>query len=229
MADSDPQSQPTEKAEDEILNQVQNDEEAVQNDESKPVIADSDPQSQPTQPVIADSDPQSQPIESTKPLHHISLRTNLLYWLTGMANIGFEWNPGTSQVGIVVNGGYSPVGGADWEYAIGGWYISPEVRYYIPANEKWFLGLEGIVQGFNFKLADTGYQGTLFGGGVLGGYKMNISDLLDMDFTLGLGYRSLHYDTYYHSSDVNILKQAGLSQNRVLPIQIGVNLIWKIQ
>ncbi len=159
----------------------------------------------------------------------ITLRTNLLYWLTGMVNVGVEWQPNNSQIGLLINGGYSPFGDDNWEYALGGWYVAPELRYYIPSNERWFVGAQFLAQGYNVKLSDTGYQGDLISGGVMGGYKLTLNDHFDMDFTLGVGYGTLKYDTYYHSDGFNIYKQKSLTKSGIVPIQAGVNLIWKIE
>lgn len=159
----------------------------------------------------------------------ITLRTNLLYWLTGMVNVGVEWQPSNSQLGLLLNAGYSPFGGDNWEYAMGGWYVAPELRYYIPSNESWFVGAQFLAQGYNVKLSDTGYQGDLIGGGVLGGYKLTLSDHFDMDFTLGLGYGRFKYDTYYHKDGLNMYKTKSLTKSGIIPIQAGVNLIWKIE
>ncbi len=184
-----------------------------------------DPQMQ----VTPEQDAATQAEAKPKTQSSISLRTNLLYWLTGMVNIGAEWRPGDSPLGVVLSGGYSPFGGANWAHAIGGWYVAPELRYYIPRNDSWFVGAQFVAQGFNYKMGDNGYQGTMIGGGVMGGYKLRLTDLFDMDFTLGAGYAKIDYDKYYHSNGVNVLKAADLSKSTFIPIHAGVNLIWKIK
>ncbi len=190
-----------------------------------------EPKTEPEPQPEPKSEPKSAPAPepTSSPSGSISLRTNLLYWLTGMINLGAEWRPGDSPLGVVLSGGYSPIGGADWAHAIGGWYVSPELRYYIPSHEEWFVGCQLLAQGFNYKLGETGYQGTMYGGGVAGGYKLRLTDLFDMDFTLGVGYAKLDYDRYYHSNGVNVLDAGGLSKGTFIPIHAGVNLIWKIK
>lgn len=106
-----------------------------------------------------------------------SLRTNLLYWLCGMMNIGAEYKLPDSNFGVVLNGGYSPFGNSNWNHSLGGWFVAPEVRYYLPVNEQWFVGAQFLASGYNVKLSDTGYQGTVIGGGVMGGY--NVKSLTD--------------------------------------------------
>lgn len=168
-------------------------------------------------------------LSTQQPQVTTTLRTNLLYWLVGMPNLGAEWTFANSPLGVVINGGYSPLGGDGWEYAAGGWYVAPELRYYIPRSDSFFVGVQLLAEGFNYKLSDTGYQGNLIAGGVMGGYKLSLSDTFDMDFTLGLGYGYFEYDTYYHSEGVNVYKEKNLTKKTIMPIQAGVNLIWKIK
>ncbi len=158
-----------------------------------------------------------------------ALRTNLLYWLAGMPNIGVELTLDNSPLGVLLNGGYSPLGGKNWEYAAGGWYIAPEVRCYLFSAQKFFVGAQFLAQGYNYKLSETGYQGDLIGGGVTCGYKLTLSDNFDMDFTAGVGYASLSYDTYYHSNGINVYKEKSVTKSGIMPLQAGVNLIWKIK
>ncbi len=160
----------------------------------------------------------------------IELRTNLLYWAGGLMNIGLEWRPNNTQLGVVLNGGYSFLGNTNWYYNLGGWFVAPELRYYIPRNEQWFVGVQFLGGGYNIKLSEEGNQGIVMGGGVMGGYKLSLSELFDMDFTLGVGYGNRVYDTYnhYNITNVNIRTNRDISKSSVIPIQAGVNLIWKI-
>ncbi len=168
--------------------------------------------------------PQSPPL-------NITPRTNLLYWLAGWMNIGAEWRPNDSPLGVVINAGYSFFGDTTWNHNLGGWFVAPELRYYLPRNDQWFVGLEFLVGGFNYKLTDTGYQGTFIAGGVMGGYKFTLSKNFDMDFTVGLGYGNRSYDSYYHDdpTETNPYIDKNISKNAIMPIQAGVNLIWKIK
>lgn len=167
----------------------------------------------------------------SKKTNNFALRTNLLYWAGGMMNIGVEYKKGESNFGFLVNGGYSPFGSTSWNHNFGGWFLAPEVRYYIPRNDQWFVGAQLLAGGFNIKLSETGRQGSVIGGGVMGGYKLTLSDSFDMDFTLGLGYGHFEYDTYYHddATSTNPYIVKGVSKNSIMPIQAGVNLIWKIK
>ncbi len=158
-----------------------------------------------------------------------SLRTNLLYWLGGTPNLGVEWQP-SRGVGILVNGGYAPWASNSWEHNWGGWFVAPEVRLYLGEQKRWFVGGQFLAGGFNLKPKDTGYQGTMLAGGVTGGYKMRLSKCFDMDFSLGLGYGHLEYDTYRHADNgYNVYKEKNVTKNTFMPIQAGISLIWKIK
>ncbi len=159
-----------------------------------------------------------------------NIRTNLLYWAGGMMNAGFEYKGANSRVGILVNGGYSFFGNTNWDRNMGGWFVSPEVRIYLGEKQRWFVGAQAIYGGLNVKFSDVGYQGHVLAGGVVGGYKMTISKLLDLDFSLGLGYGNLNYDTYEHHSldNVNTYIEQDITKNTIMPIQAGVSLIFKL-
>lgn len=158
----------------------------------------------------------------------VSLRTNLLYWAFATPNLGLEWKP-TNSVGILINGAYSHYIWNDKENHHRTWLIQPEIRWYLGANKKWFVGLEGHAAQFNFKFRDTGYQGDVIGGGLTGGYCLQLSRYLDMDFSLGLGYTNLKYETYTRSNGVSVLKEGNLKKNVFVPTQAGVSLIWKLK
>ncbi len=183
-----------------------------------------EPETQAEEPVTADS-------KSCFEWSYFSPRTNLLYWLGGVMNIGFEYKNPDSNFGFLVNGGYSVFGDTTWNHNLGGWFVAPEIRYYLPASEQWFVGAQFLAGGYNHKFTETGRQGTVIGGGVMGGYKLTLNDTFDMDFTLGLGYGHLEYDTYYHdqATETNPYIVKGAEKNSIMPIQAGVNLIWKIK
>jgi hypothetical protein len=173
-----------------------------------------------TTPVIA-----SESVE-TRHATSLQIRTNLLYWLATIPNLGVEWQPSNS-VGILVNGAWNHWIWSSESHHYRTWFVSPEVRYYFGTG--WFIGAEGHTGEFNFKFKDTGYQGDAIGGGLTGGYKLKLSRIFDLDFSLGLGYTQLEYDTYYRSRDVMVLKEGGLKKDFFGPTQAGVSLIWKIK
>lgn len=185
------------------------------------------PEIEPTpEPVVPVASP---PAQMDKPKIDLSLRTNLIYLLGGVMNIGAEWRPNETQFGVLLNGGYSPFGDTDWSHNMGGWFLSPEFRYYLPNREGWFVGAQLLAAGYNFKLSDTGRQGSLIGVGAMGGYKITLSDTFDMDFTLGVGYAHFSYDTYFRCepNEINPYIEKNLKKSTIFPLQVGVNLIWK--
>ncbi len=115
-------------------------------------------------------------------------RTNLLYWAAGMMNLGVEYRQPESSFGFLLNLGYSFFGDTNWNHNFGGCFVAPEVRYYLPCNEQWFVGAQFLAAGFNYKLSETGKQGVAIGGGGMGGYKLTLPERFDLDFTLGIGY-----------------------------------------
>jgi hypothetical protein len=94
-----------------------------------------------------------------------------------------------------------------------------------PHPTGWFIGIEGHIAQFNFKFKDTGYQGEAIGGGLTGGYKLRLSKVLDIDFSLGLGYTQLKYDTYHRSREVMVLKEGRVKKDFFGPTQAGVSLV----
>lgn len=180
-----------------------------------------------TQPTPEpDPEPTPEPEPQPKRSIPITLRTNLLYFAVGMFNVGAEYRVG--EFGYLLNIGYSPFGGDGWEHSLGGWFISPEVRYYIPTNDRWFAGVQLLAGGYNVKLSETGYQGSVIGTTLLGGYRLTLTERFDMDFNIGLGYGSYRYDSYSHRDGENIYKESDRKKGGLLP-QAGVNIIWKIK
>ncbi len=159
---------------------------------------------------------------------NLDLRSNLLYFAGGLFNVGTQYRQSGSSFGYLLNLGYSPFGGGDWEHSMGGWFVSPEVRYYFPSSDNWFAGVQFLAGGYNVKLSELGYQGSVVGGSVMGGYKIELTKCFDIDFTLGVGYGSYSHDTYTHIGDINVLSSQGVRKGALLP-QAGVNLIWKIK
>lgn len=187
---------------------------------------------EPLQPVVAEQ-PKQQPVvqnEVTVDRQGIfSLRANLLYRLGNMVNLGAEWNP-SDDWGILLNAGWS---GTEWKNGdrkLRLWMVSPEIRWYLDANNRWFLGVQGLVGKFNIKLSDTGYQGNYMGGGLTGGYRLVLSRYFDMDFSLGLGYIYTDYDEYYRENGESVKKnETRIKKNILGPTQAGVSLIWKLK
>lgn len=174
--------------------------------------------------------PSGESFEGERTTRHFPLRirTNLLYWLAGTPNLGVEWQASES-VGILGNGAFSHWIWNDRDRQHRTWFVQPEMRYYPGTARRWFVGAEFHAGEFNFKFNDTGRQGNAIGGGLTGGYCINLSRVFDMDFSVGLGYTKItRYETYLHSNDVMIRKERKADKNFWGPTQAGVSLVWKI-
>jgi hypothetical protein len=193
-----------------------------QPEEEKPVVIQAQP------PIVETPDNNLLPSAALKETAHLSIRTNLLYWAAATPNLGVEYRPANS-IGILVNGAYSHWIWSDKSKHHRTWIVQPEIRRYFGENKRWFLGIEGHAGQFNFKFSDTGYQGDALGGGLTGGYRLQLNKCLDMDFSLGLGYTQLKYDSYYRSNDVMVRKENNMKKNVFAPTQAGVSLIWKLK
>lgn len=170
--------------------------------------------------------------EEVKPVNNkataIFIHTNLLYWLIATPNLGIEWIPDAEkQWSVLLNGAWT-----HWEWKDGTrkyrmWMVSSEVRRYL--SDRWFVGGELHVGEMNIKLDDTGRQGTYFGAGATGGYRLPISSKFDIDFTLGLGYTRFNKESYKMVDGLHVGTKAKIGQNLWGPTQAGVILRYKLK
>ncbi len=159
-----------------------------------------------------------------------SLRTNLIYWVGGLMNLGVEYNIPNTRLGLVVNGGYSALSSDEWHNSWGGWFVSPEIRYYLGKNLNWFVGAQFLTGEADIRLFDHGRDASnITCAGLMGGYKKELNKNLSLDFTLGLGYTSFTFDRYTTDDDcVKTISAYDVKKKTFLPFQLGVNLIWDI-
>lgn len=118
---------------------------------------------------------------------HYSLRANLLRWATATPSLGFECKNGEKWSSLV------DVAWAHWKWDgknrhYGLWEVSYEVRRYLFAQNRAYVGAQAKVGQFNYKLSDTGKQGDILGGGLTFGYKLPLGSHFDLDMQLGGGY-----------------------------------------
>ena len=178
-------------------------------------------------------EPQAQETSSTfqpqRSTQKFAIRTNLLHWAVLLPNLGIEYQP-NETIGILLNGGWSCWTGetASKQYRI--WYITPEIRYYLGEAKNGYLGVEAHAGSFNLKIGDTGRQADFVGGGITGGYKLQLNRSLDLDFNLGLGYaRLMDFDKYTQINCVYVRTQPMENKNYWGLTQVGVSLVWKIK
>ena len=107
----------------------------------------------------------------------LSLRANLLRWATLTPDLGVEWRISPSW-GIAVNGSWTSWSWSDKDRRYALWEVAPEVRYYMGAQRRGYLGAMFKAGAFNYKLSETGRQGDLVGGGLTGGYILPLGKRL---------------------------------------------------
>ena len=158
--------------------------------------------------------------------HSLSLRANLLRWVTLTPDLGVEWRL-NRHVGILVNGSYTSWtwNSNDHRYAL--WEIAPEARYYIGKEKRGYIGAIYKAGSFNYKLSEIGKQGNLMGGGLTGGYQLKLNKVLNLDFSLALGCLHADYDKYIVIDGIRV-RQGKETKNWWGPISAGVTLVWNI-
>ena len=167
------------------------------------------------------------PSETKKPTdYHLSLRANLLRWVTLTPDLGLEWRICPSW-GIAVNGSWTSWTWSDKDRRYALWEVAPEVRYYMGEKKVWYLGAMFKAGQFNYKLSETGKQGDLMGGGITAGYRLRLNKALDLDFNLGLGYLNADYEKYEVIDGVRV-RRGNETKDWWGPINAGVTLVWKL-
>ena len=172
---------------------------------------------------------EAQRAEAGHPEHdsyHLSLRANLLRWATLTPDLGLEWRICPSW-GIAVNGSWTSWSWSDKDRRYALWEVAPEVRYYMGEKKAWYLGAMFKAGQFNYKLSETGKQGDLMGGGITGGYQLQLNKALALDFSLGLGYLNADYEKYEVIDCVRV-RRGNETKDWWGPINAGVTLVWKI-
>lgn len=138
----------------------------------------------------------------------IALRTNLLYDAALIPTIGAEFDLGKLwSIGFDYNGTwfYSVSRHRYWQ-TIGG-YLT--LRRYLKADEEGrpfmghHFGVYGQLLTFDIEFGDKGWQGAYpnWGGGIEYGYSAWLSNRLNIDFSIGIGYLRLKYKEYDPDGD----------------------------
>ena len=158
--------------------------------------------------------------------YHLSLRANLLRWVTLTPDLGLEWRICPSW-GIAVNGSWTSWSWSDKDRRYALWEVAPEVRYYMGEKKAWYLGAMFKAGQFNYKLSETGKQGDLMGGGITAGYQLRLNKALNLDFNLGLGYLNADYEKYEVIDGVRV-RRGNETKDWWGPINAGVTLVWTL-
>lgn len=158
--------------------------------------------------------------------YHLSLRANLLRWVTLTPDLGLEWRINPSW-GIAVNGSWTSWNWNDKDRRYALWEVAPEVRYYMGEKKAWYVGAMFKAGEFNYKLSETGKQGDLMGGGITAGYQLRLNKALNLDFNLGLGYLNADFEKYEVIDGVRV-RRGNETKDWWGPINAGVTLVWKL-
>ena len=155
-----------------------------------------------------------------------ALRANLLRWATLTPDFGIEWRIDPSW-GVLVNGSWTSWSWDSKHRRFALWEVAPELRYYLGAEKRGYLGALYKVGGFNYKLSATGLQGDLMGGGIAGGYVLQLNDAFSLDFSLAVGCLHADYEKYEVIDGVRV-RCGSETKNWWGPVDAGVTLVWRL-
>lgn len=160
---------------------------------------------------------------TARPQTGLSLRTNLLRLATLTPDLGVEWRF-RPQWSVVAEGAWTSLSweSANRRYALG--VAEVGVRRYLG---RAYVGLQAETGKFHCKLSRIGREGTMWGGGVQGGYSLPVQHRLRLDFSLTLGCLHYDYDTYRLIDGVRVFRSAA-AHNYLGPTACGVSLVWDI-
>lgn len=161
---------------------------------------------------------------------YMALKTNLLYDVLLLPNIGVEFYLGR---------GWSIAG--NWMYA---WFKSDKSHRYHRVYggdlefRRWLsygrkpltghhVGVYGQILTYDLEWSGKGYLGDRwsYGGGISYGYSAPISRRLNLDFTLGMGYLGGEYFEYVPQGD-RYLWQATKQRRWFGPTKAEISLVW---
>lgn len=187
-------------------------------EEPKPVVKE-----EPVAPMVTE---EVATVKRDKHRYNFALRTNLVHWAALTPNLGVEVRLFDQRLGLLFNYDW-----ADWtwkndtrKHTIS--MMNPEIRYYMGENRNWYLGVETHHAIFDIKYNDDlGRIGNFNGGGIIGGYRWDISRAFAMDFNLGIGCTWVHADKVWTSSSKPFKH---LSNMYIIPNQATVGLVWKV-
>lgn len=130
-----------------------------------------------------------------------ALKTNVAYDACALLNLGFEMQV---HPHITVE---LPLTWSFWDYrqehGIRTVALQPEARWWTgkETGSGHFVGVHAHVAWFNVKWDENRYQDCgrpLLGAGLSYGYRLPLSEQWGAEFSLGLGYANMKYDTYYN-------------------------------
>lgn len=167
---------------------------------------------------------------------YIALKTNLLYDVALLPNIGAEFALGSDfSLETEVMGAW--------------WNFKSRHNYYRVMSgglelRKWFgqtspvplrghfIGLYGMAGTYNLKLGSNGYKsdGNIsYSAGLTYGYSMPVAPRLNIEFSLGIGYLGGKYKKYTYNETDNCYPWLGTRQRNYFgPTKAKISLVWLI-
>lgn len=212
----------------------------------EPIIAPQpEPEPEPEPAPVLEPEPEPEPehvhepepipvpvIENPLPPFYMAVKTNMLYDLAIVPNIGVEFYLGKN---------YSVAG--NWMYSW--WKSDPKAWYWRTyggdlAVRWWFgekaqqkplqghhVGLYGQIVTYDFEIGGRGYLGDRwsYGGGVEYGYSLPIARRMNIDFNIGVGYLGGEFKEYL-PIDGHYVWQVTKQRHWFGPTKAEISLVW---
>lgn len=173
-----------------------------------------------------------QAVQDIRKPFYMAVKTNMLYDLALVPNIGLEFYLG-KNISVAGNWMYSW-----WKNDRIAWYWRTyggdlAVRYWFgPDAEKkplsgHHVGVYGQIITYDFETGGRGYLGDRwsYAGGIEYGYSLPVARRLNIDFNLGVGYLGGEFKEYL-PIDGHYVWQATKKRNYIGPTKLEVSLVW---
>jgi opacity protein-like surface antigen len=167
-----------------------------------------------------------------------AIKTNIVYDATATVNLGVEVGLAPKWT-LDISGNFnawSKNEATKWKH----WFAQPEARYWFCDRfSRHFIGVHAITGAFNFGginnnisflgsdfsvLKDKRYQGYAYGAGVAYGFAFMLSEHLNLELEVGLGYMYLDYEVFNCS---NCGRRIGYGDHHYVgPTKAAVNLVY---
>ncbi len=157
----------------------------------------------------------------------LSLRANLLRWVTLTPDLGVEWRM-SERWSLQLNGTWTSWSWDDKNRRYALWEISPEVRCHLGESKRAYVGVMCHGGHFNYKFSETGRQGDLMGGGLTGGYLLRMGRNFSLDLTIGVGCSHADFDKYRVIDGVRVWSGKE-SKNHWGVNRLGVTLVYHLK
>lgn len=162
----------------------------------------------------------------------VGIRTNLLYWAVATPNISLDFFL-SKKFSLSVNGMY-----ANWDFnkvnvykhlKWDGYIVGGDFKYWFKNNNRGhYIGLGGDYFDYDVFFREKGKTGSGYGGGLLYGYSLRVSDHFNVVFDVGVGLYQVKNNSYSRdASDASIIHINKSSDKlKVLPSKLGVSLLF---